>query len=103
MSLNEINKFLFLAPSLNLFESSNSKLLSSIYSSIQNLINENRLDDLLKILHQYHKSYSSFVPLNKNTNKVQPNIDAIIYFLACCSKLSKDEKFTHNGVDIFSF
>lgn len=101
MSLNYLKKFLYLAPTLNLLDSSNSKLLSNVYTAIQLNIDQNKCDDLLKTLNDYLQAYSTIHTKNKLTSRVRSNIDSVAYYLACCAKLSKNENFTHKVYELF--
>lgn len=100
MSLNDIKRFLYVGP-INILDFSKSDLHSNIFSIVETLINEKQSKDILNILNEYLSSYSNYVITNENSKKVHSNLDCVIYLLACCSKLSKEEEFTHKGFFLF--
>lgn len=98
MSLNYLKKFLFLGPTLNLKDLSNSKLLSNVLTAIELNLNSQKSNELIQILDEFLKFYNDLHLKNTHTNRMRSNTDCVIFYLACCARKSKDEAFSHKGV-----
>lgn len=104
MSLNFLKKFLYLGPSINLNDLSNSKLLSNVLTAIESNINSQKSNELIQILNSYFTFYNEIHIKNSNTNRLRSNIECVSFFLACCARKSKDELFSHKSIKkIFFF
>ncbi len=94
MSINEIRRFLYIGPTIDLCDLKTSKeVLLNIDAIITALINDKKGNDIIKEVMEYFKAYNQYF-LNKQT---QTYLECIAYVLASCSTAHGDEKFSHSG------
>lgn len=98
MSLSYLKKFLFLGPTINLDDLSNSKLLSNVLTAIELNLNSQKSKELLQLIHEYLQFYSDLHLRNSHTNRLRSNADCVAFYLACCARKSKDETFSHKSI-----
>jgi len=98
MSLNELKRYLYVAPnfaSMSDFSFSDA-FLRKTNTLVKNIIASGKGNDLLEMLANYKNFFTdNYQRLNKMTNRVQHNLDAISFVLACCSTVKTDEAFLH--------
>ena len=103
MSLKDIRRFLYAGPNCSNLSDlvASDSLLTKVNGIVKELINSGKGNDVLSEISDYYKFYTSnYCSLNKKTNKIQSNLDVIIYALACCcTNLDKNkdnnETFLH--------
>ena len=98
MSLQELRKFLYTGSSIDLtdFKSTND-LIVKLDLNVAQLVAECKGDEIIKEIVDYYKFYLEYYA-KKSANT---NLDSMALVLASCSKIRKNEQFSHLGIIIF--
>ncbi len=99
--MEEIRRFLYLGPSLNLHDFQKSKpLINTLTTTIKTLISDNKAPFIITELLNYNQAYSRHF----QTNKTRNNLECLTLLLAMCLQPTVDELFSNSSlVNFFLF
>lgn len=93
MSLEEVRQFLYKSSNLTDLPASNESLIRLDLAVAKLVDIETKGDEILKEIKDYVNSLFEY-----NCNKqLNINLDSAVAVLASCSKLNKNEQFSHSG------
>jgi len=97
--MDEIRRFLYLGPSLNLNDLQKSKpLIARLNTTVKTLIGDNKAPSIITELVNYHQAYSAHF----QTYHTRNNLECLTLLLAACLQPTVDELFANSGtVSIF--
>ena len=97
--LNDIRRFLYIGPSLELCDLQKSKeILLRMDSVVAQLVSQKKGFDIIEQIDAYVKCFNEHF----FTKQTRSNMECLTFLLASCSKIHIDERFSHAGYLLLS-